>query len=102
VAAKTSMRVGGVRLGLIPRLPLLLVKRSSQCTVPYFQVFGRIRLGWPTTSLMHVLRVDALKKALVLAVDAVASMGAIPSSRNSGAVATPWAFAPTLTRRLTH
>jgi hypothetical protein len=33
--------------------------------------------------------VGALRNALVLAAAAIASMGAIPSSRSSGAVATP-------------
>jgi hypothetical protein len=81
---------------------LALAKRSNHRTVPNVQVFGRIRLGWRTRSLMHVLRVGALRNALVLAVAATASMGASPSSRSSGVVATPGAFAPTPTRRLKH
>jgi acid phosphatase family membrane protein YuiD len=44
---------------------------------------------------MHVFRVGASRKALVLTVVTVDSMGAIPSSHSSGVVATPWAFAPT-------
>jgi hypothetical protein len=68
-----------------------IAKRSSQSTVPDVQVFGRIRLGWPTISFMHRFRVGAIiRNALVLAAAAVASMGDIPSSRSSGAVATPW------------
>jgi hypothetical protein len=52
--------------------------------------------------MMHVFRVGDLKNALVLAAAAIASMGAIPSSGSSGVVATPWAFAPTPTRRVKH
>jgi hypothetical protein len=51
---------------------------------------------------MHVFRVGALRNALVLAVVAVASIGAIPRSRSSGAVAILGAFAPTPTRRFKH
>jgi hypothetical protein len=51
---------------------------------------------------MQVSKVSALRDALVLADVAVAYMGAIPSSRSSGDVATPWASAPTLTWRLKH
>jgi hypothetical protein len=46
--------------------------------------------------------VGAFRNALVLAVVAVASMGAIPSSRSSGVVATPRGSALTPTRRLKH
>jgi hypothetical protein len=81
---------------------LALAKRSNQRTVSNVQVFGRLRLGWPTRSLMHVFRVSALRNALVLVVAAVAIMGAIHSSRTSGVVATPGAFVPTPTRRLKH
>jgi hypothetical protein len=77
-------------------------KQSSQHTLPDFQVFGRVRLGWLTISRMHVFRVGALRDTLVLAALAIACMGATPSSRSSGVVATPWAFAPTPTRRLKH
>jgi hypothetical protein len=97
VVAKTSKRVGRVRFA---NSALALAKRSSHRTVPSVHVFGRIRLGWRTISLMHVFRVGPLRHALVLA--AVVSVGAIPSSRSSGVVATPWAFAPTPTRRLKH
>jgi hypothetical protein len=53
---------------------------------------------------MHVIRVAALLRnaLVVLAVVATASMGAIPSPRSSGVVATLGAFAPTPIRRLKH
>jgi hypothetical protein len=51
---------------------------------------------------MHALRVGTLWNAVVLAAIAVASMGAIPSSRSSGVVATLGDFAPTPTKRLKH
>jgi hypothetical protein len=62
---------------------LALAKRSSQCKVPNVQVFGRVRLGWPTKSLMRVFRVGTLRNALVLTAVAVAFMGAIPNSHSS-------------------
>jgi hypothetical protein len=36
-------------------------------TVPYVQVFGSIRQGWRTISLMYVFRVGVLRNAVVLA-----------------------------------
>jgi hypothetical protein len=78
---------------------LALAIRSSQRTVPHVQVLvGRVQLGWPTRSLVVVFTVSGI----VLAATAVASMGAIPNSRISGAMATPGVFASTPTRRLKH
>jgi hypothetical protein len=51
---------------------------------------------------MHVFRVGALRNALVVAVVAIAYVGAISISRSGGIVATPRAFAYTPTRRLKH
>jgi hypothetical protein len=58
------MHVGRGRLGA--NSVLALTKRSSQRVVPHVQVFGRIRLSWPTRSRIHVFRVGALRNALVL------------------------------------
>jgi hypothetical protein len=58
---------------------LALAKRSNQRTVLDVHVFGRIRQGWPTISLMHVFRVGALRNALVIAVFAVASKALKPN-----------------------
>jgi hypothetical protein len=73
-----DLHAGGTRT-FWAKSALAQVKRSSHRMVPYVQVFGRIRVGWRTRSLMHVFRVGALRNALVLAADATGSMGAIPS-----------------------
>jgi hypothetical protein len=65
-----DLQAGGTRT-FWANSALALTKRSSHRTVLDVQVFGPIRLGWRTRSLMHVFEVGALRNALVLAVAAL-------------------------------